>query len=275
MDDLSFLVQETMRINDLRQAGVRVEDLEDGEEFWTPVDSPAPVAEVIPATPGVLFHLEHQGGTFIVRTMPSAQLAQSVEQITAHPEDFPTLRLIYEDQVQLHLLKWFACETLEEAEVIHKRLGHRRFPLREEDVCNLSDPGFSWWLEAKAGSFILHCKMGLLRENLVRLGPLADAQIAPHRWNELASLMAHLPLGVDVSNEGSRLTMSSTGQDGWVVDEFCRVFIEGKISTELTDIFRLLGRRGVPAGLLETSWFFLKEMSVVRQFWIEIEERLT
>lgn len=274
MDDLSFLVQETMRINDLRQAGIRVEDLEDGEEFWTPVETPAAQPRVAPAKPGVLFHLEHQGGTFIVRTMPSAQLAESLELITATPEDFPTLRLINDEQTQLHLLNWFACETFEEAEVIHTRLGHRRFPLREEDVCNLSDPGFSWWLEAQSGSFTLHCKMGLLRENLVRLGPLADAQIAPHRWNELSSLMAHLPLAVNVSNEGSRLTMTSSAQDAWVVDEFCRVFIEGKISSELTDIFRLMGRRGVPAGLLETSWFFLKEMSAVRQFWIEIEERL-
>jgi hypothetical protein len=275
MDDLSFLVQETMRINELRQAGVSVEDLEDGEEFWTPATVPAAQPRSAPDRPGVLFHLEHQGGTFIVRTMPSANLAESVALITATPEDFPSLRLIHDEQIQLHLLSWFACETLEEAEVVHARLGHRRFPLREEDVCNLSDPGFSWWLEAKSGSFVAHSKMGLLRENLVRLGPIADAQIAPHRWNELASLLSHLPLALNVSNETSRLTMSASSQDAWVVDEFCRVFMEGKISSELTDIFRLLGRRGVPAGLLETSWFFLKEMSVVRLFWIEIEERLS
>lgn len=275
MDDLSFLVQETLRINELRQAGVRGEDLEDGEEFWTPVEAPAAPARTAPDTPGVLFHLEHQGGTFIVRTLPSADLAESVALITATPEDFPTLRLIHDQRNQLQLLNWFACETLEEAEVVHARLGHRRFPLREEDVCNLSDPGFSWWLEAKSGSFVAHSKMGLLRENLVRLGPIADAQIAPHRWNELASLLAYLPLALTVSNETSRLTMSAEAKDRWVVDEFCRVFMEGEVSRELMDLFRLLGRRGVPAGLLETSWFFLKEVSVVRRFWLGIEERLS
>jgi hypothetical protein len=275
MDDLSFLVQETMRLTDLRQAGVHGEDLEDGEEFWTPVEAAPPQTRAAPEAPGVLFHLEHQGGTFIVRTMPSRNLAKSVALIAASPEDFPTLRLIQAEQLQLHLLKWFACETPEEAEVVHARLGHRRFPMREEEVCNLSDPGFSWWLEAQSGSFVAHTKMGKLRENLVRLGPIADPQIAPHRWNELATLLSHLPLALNVSNETSRLTMTAEPKDRWVVDEFCRVFLEGKMSSDLTDLFRLLGRRGVPTGLLETSWFFLKEMSVVRRFWIDIEELLS
>jgi hypothetical protein len=272
MDDLSFLVQETFRVHELHLAGVNIEELEDGEECWNPPAVEAP-KRALPLSAGLLFHLELQGGTFIVRTLAVQEIATSFNQALEHPEEFPSLRLVGNNQSREATLQYFECSSLEEAEAIHARVGHRRFPMREEDVCNLSDPGFSWWMEAKSGRFVLHSKMGILKENLVRLGPLADAQIAPHRWSELAHIMSYLPLGLEVTVEGSKFVMESQ-KESWPVDEFCRVFLEGKMSKDLMDIFRLLEKRGTSATQLETSWFFLKEVAAVRRFWLMLQDEL-
>ena len=273
MDDLSFLVQETFRVHELQLAGVNIEELEDGEEFWSPAPVPEELPRALPTSPGLLFHLELQGGTFIVRTLAVRDIATSFKAALATPEEFPSLRLLGNGRSREASLQYFECAGLEEAEAIHARIGHRRFPLREEDVCNLSDPGFSWWMEAQSGRFVLHSKMSILKENLVRLGPLADAMIAPHRWSELSHMLSCLPLGLEVTVEGSKLVMESS-KETWLVDEFCRVFMEGKTSKGLVDMFRLLEKRGTPATQLETCWFFLQEIAAVRRFWLVLQEEL-
>ena len=272
-DDLSFLVQETFRVNELRQNGILEEELEDGEEFWTPAKAVAQTRK-LPQAPGLFFHLAQQSGTFIIRTLASANLALDHASISQHPEEYPSLRLVSAEGSELEQLDWFTCDSLEEAQMVHARVGHRRFPLREEEVCNLSDPGFSWWLESRAGSFTLYSKRSVLKAGPESIGPLADPQLAPHRWQELTSLLAQLPLELGMGMEGSRYYMSAA-QDAWVVDEFSRVFREGVISPELNDLFRLLNKRGVPTGQLETCWFFLSEMAAIRRFWLAIEDRLS
>lgn len=234
----------------------------------------APAAPLVPVKPGVLFNFVQQGGTFIVRTLVSQNLAEDFAKITANPEEFPTLRLVDSVGPQLKRLNWFECETTEAAEAIHARIGHRRFPCREEDVCNLSDPGFSWWLEKSSQQFSVHSKMSFMKDGVVRLGPLADAQLAPHRWSELSEVLSQLPLKLNVNVESTRLHMDGGADEAWIVEEFERVFAEGVVSNELQDIFRLLSKRGAVVSTLESAWFFLLEVAAVRRFWIEIEKRL-
>lgn len=267
MDDMSFLVNETLRLSERRLMG----ELEDGEETWEPLVDAAPVTA--PHAPGVVFHLEQSRGTFVVRTFPCADLRSTVAAILESPEEYPSLRLVTEAGGDLSRLRWFELETLAEAEVVHQRVGQRRFPQREEDVCNLSDPGFSWWFEEAPAGFVIHSKMGLLKEGLTRLGPLADAQLAPYRWNVLAQILAQLPIDVEIRQENNRLVMSAT-RDQWLLQEFRSVFERGAVTRELQDVFRLLSKKGTAPALLETCWFFLAEMAAVRRFWKTVEAQL-
>ncbi|MBY0518067.1 MAG: hypothetical protein K2P81_14255 [Bacteriovoracaceae bacterium] len=271
MDDLSFLVQETLKQNELRQLGEWQE--EDGEEVWEPVTFEPEVIAELPVSAGIFFHLVHQGGTFIVRTLESKNIKEDHALIIQSPESYPSLRLVDGSGPQIHRLKWFAVETFEEAQAIHGRIGQRRFPLREEDVCNISDPGFSWWMEESDNGFTLHSKMSVLKESMTRLGPLADPKLAPHRLSDLATSLSFLPLKLEVSIENSRFHMKADS-DAWIALEFAKIFSQGVISQDIFDIFRLLGKRGVPSATLESSWFFLREVAAVRKFWIKISELL-
>ena len=51
MDDVSFLVQETMRLSEKRLMG----EIEDGEETWEPMFLES--VEPAPQAPGLFFHL--------------------------------------------------------------------------------------------------------------------------------------------------------------------------------------------------------------------------
>lgn len=259
MDDMEYLVQETMRLADL--------ELEQAT-------NPDSAKVKVPAGPGVLYHLQNSGPVFVVRTLVTEDLGRDYHLACEHPEDFPSLKLLENGGVATQRLRFFTTETTGQAEHIHKRVGQRRFPRREEDVCNLSDPGFSWWIENGSASFTLFGKMNWMREGLVRLGPLHDVNLAQPRWAELANLLVLLPLPLEVSTETSRFQLSAQAEHTWLVDEFRRIFTLGEVSPELRDLFVILGKRGAAPGLLESCWYFLQETAAVRRFWLKIQAEL-
>lgn len=261
MDDMEYLVQETFRLNHVLQTGnSKGFKFEPGK---------------IPTGPGILYHLQDSRSVFVIRTLPSDDLARDHALILQHPEDYPSLKLLEEDGCPEDRLQWFTVETKGQADHVHSRVGQRRFPRREEDVCNLSDPGFSWWTENSKDSFTLYGKMNWMKEGLTRLGPLYDVNLAQPRWAELSSLLVHLPIPIQVTTELSKFQLSADPEHRWLVDEFRRVFIEGVVSEELREIFIILGKRGASASGLESSWYFLQEAAAVRNFWKNIQSQLS
>ena len=194
--------------------------------------------------------------------------------ILNQPEDYPSLKLLEESGVPEERLQWFSTETRNQAEHVHARMGQRRFPRREEDVCNLSDPGFSWWMESSQGHFTLFGKMNWVKEGLVRLGPLHDMNLAAPRWTELAALLVFLPIPLEVSTEVSRFQMSASHEHAWLVEEFRNVFTKGEVSNELREMFVILGKRGATNNQLESCWYFLQESAAARKFWLQIQSQL-
>ncbi len=247
MDEMEFLINETFRGGHTGS-------------FHRPL---------LPETPGVLYHLQEGANMFVARTLPVDDLSLAYARVLANPEEYPTLRLLEDGGDPEERLRWFATATLGVAEHLHERVGQRRFPKREEELCNLSDPGFSWWLERGEGTFALHAKMNQLTGGIIRLGPLHDVHVATARWNELGRLLALLPVQMEVSTGTARFTMASTAAP-WLVDEFARTFAGGEVGEGIRDVFRVLARRGAPAASLESAWFFLEEAAAVRRFWLQL-----
>jgi hypothetical protein len=247
MDDMEFLVNETFRIN--------------GQ-----TDIPRPI---IPHAPGVLYHLQEGAAMFVVRTLVVEDVAEAFAKVLASPEEYPSLRLLEDHGDPEARLRWFTTETKDIAQHLHERVGQRRFPKREEDVCNLSDPGYSWWLEATASKMSLHGKLHQVRDGVRCLGPLHDVNIGTVRWGELATLLAHLPVEVEVEIGSAKFGLAAQAAP-WLVEEFTRVFSDGEVSQELRELFRIMGKRGGSATALESCWFFLQEAAAVRRFWREI-----
>ncbi len=273
MDDMSFLVDETYRLTELRLLG----ELEDGEETWDPVASvaPAPAAApvALPQAPGIIYLVEKNTGTFVVRSFVAKNLKADFAAVLNAPEDFPSLKLIEGAQPRTGELRFFECDSDLEARALHERLGQRRLPLDEEALCNLSDPGFSWWLEEEPQGFVLHSKLNSLDEKLQRLGPLMDEAAGKKSWALLATTLGLFPLGIDARVETGRFCFQSPAHP-FIAEAFLRVYRDGVIGEELVDLFKLFAKKSELHADLESLWTHLSEAAATRRLWLAIQRRL-
>lgn len=269
MDDISMLVTETYR--HLQSNFLEIHNFSDSPEDIEKLTELAhSEVDEIPSGPGVLYHIQKSTSIFVIRTLASQNLQVDFKKITQTPEDYPSLRLTDGEKNLIQDLRYFSVDDFSQAEIIHDQISNRRFPVFEERMCNLSDPGFSWWmLKTDRGfhvSFNLSVNTG---ENTVKLGPLGDQQLATKTFLNFAELLAKSGLPFNVQNEINRIQFADG--DSFLMSEFRDLFELGVIGEGLTKLFKLLAKRKQNAVHLETTWFYLQELAALRRFWIQIE----
>lgn len=222
-----------------------------------------------PEGPGLAFRIEKGIQTFCIR-------AALVDQIEYLPRDleqgdrrlFQALRI--DELKQLRDVYTFETDTLELAEVILDQFCNRRFPYQEQDLFNLSDPGFSWWLEEKPGSLQIIFQSPGINSRYESLGPLGDGAIAAKRFKTIFSYLAEK----DVLQEYVSTQRSITIKHGIKIPKcfalLRELIVEGK------DVVQLLqfNEQFEHSRDARTVQLYLKEFSLLRQFWLEIVDRL-
>lgn len=223
-----------------------------------------------PECSGVLYHIQKSTSVFVIRTFISENIRRDLLQIKARPEDYPSLRLLENntDDV-LSRLKFFMVEDLSQAEIIHDQLHNRRFPIHEEMMCNLSDPGFSWWLTKKDQGFQLSFTLSVTDEYSIKIGPLGDRELAVKNFQALESLVTSAGIGMNIENETNRVQF--TDCEEFLLEELKDIFEFGVVTETLKDLFKLLSRKSQDHMALETTWFYLNELAAMRRFWIQIQ----
>ncbi len=265
MDEIELLVAETFKHfneNFVEPQEMQADDLNLTEES----DS----AEY-PDEPGVIYHVQKSTSVFVIRTMVSSNIREDFQKIIERPEDYPSLRLLEGGtQDLLSRLKFFLVENPFQAEIIHDQLHNRRFPINEEIMCNLSDPGFSWWLTKKDRGFQLAFTMSVASdENTIKLGPLGDRELAVRNFQTLEELVSSAGLEMNIQNETNRVQF--TDCEEFILEELKDVFEFGVVTQTLTDVFKILARQVKENSNLETTWFYLQELAAVRRFWIQVQ----
>lgn len=264
MDEIELMVAETFKhlqhhftdSCDSEIVGMR-EEIEEVNEF--------------PAEPGLLYHLQKTTSLFVVRTLVSKNIRDDYNKILANPENYPSLRLLEggADDVAKKL-RFFILESHLQAEIIHDQIGNRRFPVNEEIMCNLSDPGFSWWLTKKANGFQISFNLSVNDvEETVKLGPVGDQQLALRSFQQMESLMQEAGLVLNIQNEVNRVQFND-GEE-FLLEELKDLFEFGVISEEMINLFKLLARRTSDHSQLETLWLYFQEIAAMRRFWIQVQ----
>lgn len=266
MDDISLFLQETYKHFDKHFA--HKEEIEITEDSRVEES----FAE-IPATTGILYHIQKTKGVFVLRLMKSGDLRSDFSAIVNNPESYPSLRLINGSEVITP--KFFMMDNILQAEIICDGLHNRRFPVNEELMCNISDPGFSWWLKPKSSGFQLCFSMSLgIDETSIKLGPLGDQQLAVKNFRMLEHLITKAGLSLDVTNEVGRVNFSDPG--AFLSDELKDLFELGMVGEGLEGLFKLLANRLKHHYQdLESSWLYLQELASVRRFWIQVQYDLS
>lgn len=261
MDEISFLVEETLKhFNE----NYPENENDDGTLVFDAQDE-------MPVGPGLLYHIQKSSSVFVVRTFVSKNIKEDYRQILDFPENYPSLRLLEDTSKGVaDRLRFFLVENPYQAEIIHDQLNNRRFPINEEIMCNLSDPGFSWWLTKKAQGFQLSFTLSVKSdEDIVKLGPLGDQQLALKNFQDFAELVSETHLPMNIQNEMNRVLFEEAEQ--FLLEELKDVFEFGVVNDGLKDLFSLLARKIKDHSILETTWFYLQELAAMRRFWIQVQ----
>ena len=269
MDEISLLVSETYR-HYHQHFSDKVFDLI--EEELQP-EAPS-LTQDLPSRPGLLYHLQKSTSVFVIRTHVSSNLREDYLKVLENPGDYPSLRLVSDGEIHTDQLKFFILESRSQAEIIHDQLSNRRFPIFEERMCNLSDPGFSWWMQPAAGSFQIAFNLSLQQsDDVVKLGPLGDQQLAIKTFLALGDLLESSGLPLSVQNEVNRIQFTET--EPMLLEEFRDLFELGVVGEGIIKLFTLLSRKHEDSTLLETTWLYLQELASVRRFWIQVQYDLS
>lgn len=248
-DDLEFLVQETMNL-----AG----SMKGHNPFMAEV--------VYPEGPGLLYRLEKGASTFVLRILEASSIKESMELLNGSEQLKKLLRVTDET---LSSVQYFETPSREVALSVKEKVANKRFPLEEQTLCNLSDPGFSWWISTGANSINISFKNYRLDEvgGYQSLGALGDPKISAAKLNNCQSLLRELfPVGHFFCNE-NLFGLETTSAGSMAFEKFKRLFLEGRDLEELFDLSVLHQKH-------HASLTFLREISFVRKFWRAIESEL-
>lgn len=261
MDDIELLLRETYKHFDQNFAASSMDEIT--EESTVEV-----INAEVPSTAGILYHIQKTKGVFVLRLMKSTDLRSDYTEVTQNPDKYPSLRLINGNEVITP--KFFMMDNFLQAEIICDQLHNRRFPVQEELMCNISDPGFSWWLKPRTAGFQICFSMSLgMDESCIKLGPLGDQQLAVKNFRKLEHLITSAGLSLDVANEVGRVSFSDPG--AFLSEELKDLFELGLVGEGLIGLFKLLASRLKNHQDLESAWLYLQELASVRRFWIQVQ----
>jgi hypothetical protein len=217
----------------------------------------------VPERPGVLFYIDQGVNTFCIRGEACEDLQWSFEEWEKGSE-YWNKRMKSSCEDCLSEVLFAPTSSFEEAEVLSDTLFNRRYPRQEELLCNLSDPGFSWWMNENEGQFQIYFQShGIERkENYVQLGPLGDPLIVSRRFKKsLPLLKKHFAVN-EFSVTEKAFAISSVHLDSPEFVDLKEIFLTGIMAPDL-----------FPSED-ETMILFFKEMALLRRFWLKIEELL-
>lgn len=244
-------------------------------EHIAQMENVAPVVSIYPETPGVIYKIDNGPSTFCVRGYSVANIREAFFDLAdTHSSKRPILKLSHDDDASL--VMFFETRSFELAEAVREQIINRRFPHQEDAVCNISDPGFSWWMDVndlnegghKQGRFeIFFRSHGINRaDKYIQLGPIGDGGVAALRMNQARTLLrSSFPIS-EFSCDDKSFTVASLKPDHSSFISFKNIFLEGINNTELENFpDNSMGR---------TLFYYFHELAIVRKFWIEVKQKL-
>lgn len=279
-NDIDALVKETINhssglSSDLDKSSVRDPFL----DFNMTADLDVTEFDLPLQAPGVFYHLEKKASTFVVRILDSYDLSLDYPKILKAPENYPSLRLVGDDNfnVKEHL-QFFECDLLELARGIKAELANKRFPIFEERVFNVSDPGDSWWVKADSDEIKIFFKLSRTEsiDSLVKLGPLGDTKRATEVFNQLYGYFKMIFPVKDYSSAHGQFSIKSE-ENHPMFKSFCRILTEGDSGFEFWEYLRNLEARSLDKPYLDSlkeANLFLMELANLRRFWMKIQKQL-
>ena len=259
--EFDFLTQETVRIS---EEAILREDI--ASEFRLSSDSENILEEPreFPHSPGILFTIHTSGTTFTLKGFATDSIADSAASVMEGER--PLLRALRLEPSEVDRLDYFECDSCDQAEVVIDQVLNKRFPIEEDLLCNISDPGFSWWYSKMEDGFRINFKSHKLVGDgeRIKLGPIGDVVVAALRLNSLKDhFKSHMPIKEIILNE-KQFILKSTDSTHPISHELMNLFEKGII----------LDDSALLCELSDSLRFYLKELATTRRFWLYVETQM-
>lgn len=217
-------------------------------------------------TCGLIYRIDGGVSTFSAKGICVDNISESL--LDLENEDHELWKSLKTKDRDVNSLYIFTTKTRALAEVISDELLNRRFPVKEEMVCNISDPGFSWWMEDNGEGFHIFFKsFGTDRaQRYTRLGPLGDSTIAQRRFSQAEGLLrSFFPIN-EFATSDKFFSISSVKEEHIIFQMFKDLFVSGINDTILEDFPDTTDGR--------TLYFYFQEISALREFWLDLESKI-
>lgn len=246
MEDLSFLVQETF-------AQVKK-------------------SHFFPTEAGLLYNLQVSPSIFVIRALATSHLSYTRDDILENPENFPSLRLVNEDMENLH---FFPTKNIEQAEWLQKIVNNKRYPRYEETMCNMSDPGFSWWAVKNDQGVTLTKKLiSLDLSQASKLGEFGDNELMFFMFQKLSQLLKAMP-GEWSSYQLDHRFVIKGPPNHFFIQLWHQFLINGDFSQDFDHALDFLAHKvSMNQDELYPLKDFLNDLGFIRKFWIKIFNQL-
>lgn len=232
--------------------------------------------------PGILYYLQKKASTFVIRIHPTNNLSETRKSILANPEDYPSLRLLSgdDDRSLEEKLDFHECDNLQLAQAIKHQLANKRFPLHEERIINVSDPGDNWWVKADGERLAIYFKLCRTEsmDSLIKAGPLGERDGAMDFFNKLYGYFSLIFPVKDFSSAHGQFFLSCEHEAHPLFQELVKVFTEGEIGNGLWEKLRDLefgAKSPEVLSSIKRANYFLMEVAAMRSFWVEIQKKLS
>jgi hypothetical protein len=271
--DVDFLAKETFALSEALKGR---EDF--GQADFFEEVTPAPVMETIeeeivdsapfPVSTGLVFKIDNSSSTFCVRGIKTFNINETIHDLMCEDEKL-LKRLKIRDKEELANVHYFETKSIEQAEIISEYIINRRFPVHEEMVCNLSDPGFSWWYEGTESGCKVYFKAQSVERDtdFIRLGPIGDRAIAANKLALCEGLFRKFFSIAEYSSTEKSFEVKAVNPQDANFLKFREIFERGQFNFELETTDLSLDHQRLV--------LFLEELAVVRGFWISVEDLLS
>ncbi len=241
--------------NEESQQEVELEEQEDAVE------------DDIPAAPGLFYWVDLGQNTFVLRAAPTRNLKETMDNLFDEDSDFlGALRIESTEDESLALLNYYETETFEMAEIIRDQLSHRRLPYKEEQICNISDPGHTWWLHLEEDKIKIYFRSYGFKDEklLIKLGPIGDQKIAQIRFDQASEIMGSFFPISEYSCSDKGVVIGTEQPQNLHFKIFKDVFVNGEFDGQLKHFPK--GKNSL------TLYFYFKELAIIRKFWLQLEK---
>lgn len=216
-----------------------------------------------PRSEGIIYWILEKDNTFSLYGIATTNIYETK---TLLEEDFESILSPSKHSTYLNANEIYFLETgcLALAEMVSDQMLNRRFPYKENQVFNFSDPGVNWWLKDSGDNFevFFNSQRAIGRDNLICLGPIGDSNIANYRFDNSKESIVNAFGPKDLYCKGQSILVKGSAK-GYLLKN---LFMNGILDIDLTD-FGLSTKS-------KTLFYYFKELALARKLWIDVIEKV-